>query len=106
MIIKNKMMNSYIKKAVTDLLNQLKDKHWQYPIYQLILSANGGMIFGRYNMDGSFDNLAGEDVPYIEYPVVIRLIDAQGETIKAIVSKEGYEFSENWKEYSVALIYS
>lgn len=88
-------MKKLIKKAVLDILNQLKDKHWQYPIYQLVLSANGGMIFGRYNMDGLFEHLKEEDQGYIEYPVIIRLIDFQGESIKAVVSKEGYEFSEN-----------
>ena len=88
-------MQSLINKAVQDLQNKLQDKHWHYPIYKFVLSANGGMIFGRYNMDGSFDNLFEDDVGYIEYPVVIRLIDAQGESIKAIVTKEGYEFSEN-----------
>ena len=88
-------MQNLISKAVQDLLNQLKDKRWQYPVYQLILSADNGMFFGRYNMDGSFDNLVGEDVPYIEYPVIIRLIDAQGESVKAVVTKEGYEYSEN-----------
>ena len=88
-------MQNLISKTVKNILRQLEEKNWTYPIYQLVLSANGGMIFGRYNMDGSFDNLAGEDVPYIEYPVIIRLIDSQGESIKAVVTKEGYKFSEN-----------
>lgn len=70
-------MQSLINKAVSDIINQLQDKHWQYPIYQLVLSANGGMIFGRYNMDGSFEHLHEDDPEYIEYPVIIRLIDAQ-----------------------------
>ena len=65
------------------------------PNLQLVLSPNGGMIFGRYNMDGSFEHLHEEEPGYIEYPVIIRLIDSQGESIKAIVTKEGYEFSEN-----------
>ena len=95
MIQFNQTMQSLINKAVTDLLNQLRDKHWKYPIYQLILGANNGMFFGRYNIDGSFDNLVGEDVPYIEYPVIIRLIDAQGESVRAVVTHEGNEFSEN-----------
>jgi hypothetical protein len=88
-------MHSLINKAVTHLLNQLQDKQWQYPVYQLVLSANGGMTFGRHNMDGSFDNLLEEDPGYIEYPVIIRLIDSQGGSIKAVVTKEGYEYSEN-----------
>ena len=63
-------MQSLINKAVTDLINQLQDKHWQYPIYQIILSANGGMTFGRYNYDGSFEHLVENDPGFIEYPVV------------------------------------
>ena len=88
-------MKNLIQKAVTDLLNKLHDKHWHYPIYQLILSANRGMIFGRYNMDGLFDHLVKDDPGFIEYPVIIRLIDSQGESVKAVVTKEGYRFSEN-----------
>ena len=88
-------MHNLITKAVTELLNQLQDKHWQYPIYQLVISANHGMTFGRYNIDGSFEHLLQEESGYIEYPVIIRLIDSQGESIKAVVTKEGYEFSEN-----------
>ena len=82
-------MQTLIKKAVTDILNQLKDKHWQYPIYQLVLSANGGMIFGRYNIDGSFDELVGEDVSYIEYPVMVRLNDFQGEKSERLSRMKG-----------------
>ena len=88
-------MQSLINKAIQDLLNQLQDKYWQYPIYQLVLSANGGMIFGKYNQDGSFEHLVEEEQAYIEYTMVIRLIDSQGESVKAVVTKEGYEFSEN-----------
>ena len=89
-------MKSIVKEAVKDLLNQLQDKHWQYPIYQLVLSANGGMIFGRYNLDGSFEHLVGEEpVGIIGYPVTLVLIDSQGETVRAIIEVEGYKFSEN-----------
>ena len=89
-------MQNLINKAVADILNKLKDKHWQYPIYQLVLSANGGMIFGRYNMDGSFEHLAGEEpVGIIGYPVTLVLIDSQGETVRAIIEVDGYKFSEN-----------
>ena len=89
-------MPNLIKKATTELLNQLQDKHWQYPIYQLVLSANGGMTFGKYNIDGSFEHLAGEEpVGIIAYPVTLVLIDSQGETVKAIIEVDGYKFSEN-----------
>ena len=89
-------MKNLIKKAVTNILNQLQDKHWQYPIYQLVLSANGGMIFGKYNMDGSFEHLVGEEpVGIIGYPVTLVLIDSQGETVRANIEVDGYKFSEN-----------
>ena len=88
-------MKLAIKKPAKVLLNQLKHKHWHNPIYQLVLSANGGMIFGRYNIDGSFEHLLEKEPGYFEVPVVIRLIDAQGESIKGVVTKDEYEFSEN-----------
>ena len=88
-------MQFLINKAVKDLLNPMKDKHREYPICQVVLSENSGLTFGRYNVDGSFEQLPEGEPGYIEYPVVIRLIDAQGESKKAVVTKKGYEFSEN-----------
>ena len=88
-------MQTLIKKAVTDILHQLSSKHWQCPVYQLIITAIGSMILGRYNLNGSFEHLVKDESGFIEYPVMIRLIDFQVESVKAVVTKEGYEFSEN-----------
>jgi hypothetical protein len=65
-------MQSFINKAVQDLLNQLHDKPWQYPLYQLVLSTKHVKCFAKYNLDGSYDNLMGEDVPCIDYLLIIR----------------------------------
>lgn len=54
-------MQNLINKAVTNILNQLQDKHWHYPIYQLVLSMNEGLYFVRHNPDGSFDSLVEQE---------------------------------------------
>jgi len=89
-------MQSLIKKTAKEILNQLKDKNWQYPIYQLVLSMNEGVYFGRHNPDGSFESLVEQEpIEKIGYPVTLLLISSTGETIRVIIDQSGYRFSEN-----------
>jgi hypothetical protein len=89
-------MQKLIKKTVKKILDQLEGKNWRYPIYQLVLSVNDGLYFGRYNADGTFENLIEQEpADIIGYPVTVVLIDSSGETIRVIIEETGYKFSDN-----------
>ena len=89
-------MQDLIKKTVKKILDQLEEKNWSYPIYQLTLSLNEGLYFGRYNEDGTFENLVDQEPKgVVGYPVTLVLIDSRGETLRVIIEETGYKFSEN-----------
>ena len=87
-------MHPHFAKAIQEIILQLKDQRWLLPFYLLMFTPTG-MIFSRYNADGSFDVLVEDDPGYVDYPVVMRLIDSRGESVKAVIESDGYKFSGN-----------